>query len=331
MGEEDAVMTIRKRLSGIWLMAMALLSLGAFTAFFVAQMWLNILFAVYLSLAILQFLTLNIYMWGPEKLVYKPLMILYKLLYASSFLVIPTFVFIFMGLISQYHVRIPESIDASHMSVSEIVPGSGTTIYNTGTVYVFFPEYSRIDLVCEDRPSKSDDTITWCSGAAFQHAVAIGFTHENIEGDHAVNGELFHSPHHKDAYAAFTHSDEGFAFEFDNEADAIKEAADKGGSGFMQFGLIKDGETVMNFDRPRSRCYRTLAELNGNICIIDSVNMMHFDDFIKELERLGVKNAIYMDMGAGWNYSWYRNAAGKVVTLFGLPVPWSHNWIVFRK
>ena len=64
---------------------------------------------------------------------------------------------------------------------------------------------------------------------------------------------------------------------------------------------------------------------------IDSVNMLHFDEFLEELLRLGVTNALYMDMGAGWNYSWYRSAAGKVITLFGLPVPWSHNWIVFQK
>ena len=74
-----------------------------------------------------------------------------------------------------------------------------------------------------------------------------------------------------------------------------------------------------------------MAELNGSLCFIDSVNMLHFEDFMAELLRLGVTNAIYMDMGAGWNYSWYRNTEDRVVTLFGLPVPWSHNWVVFRK
>ncbi|MCR5672188.1 MAG: hypothetical protein K6F87_00555 [Lachnospiraceae bacterium] len=324
-------MNMRKRLSGIWLMAMTLLSLGAFTAFFVAQMWLNILFAAYLSLALLQFVTLNIYLWGPEKLPGRFFKILYRLLYASSFFVIPAFVFIFTGLVSQYHVKIPDSIDARNMKTEDIVPADSTTVYETGTVYIIFPEYSSVDLVCKDRPSKSDDSITWCSGAAFQHEVKLGFTQENIEGDHASSGDFHESPYEKDAYAAFTFADGDFSFKFDKRSDAIKEAAKAGGSGFMQFGLIKDNETVMNFDRPRARCYRTLAELNGNLCIIDSVRMLHFDEFMAELERLGVTNAIYMDMGAGWNYSWYRNAYGKVVTLFGLPVPWSHNWVVFRK
>ena len=324
-------MNIRRRLSGIWLMAMALLSLGAFTAFFVAQMWLNILYAAYLTLSILQFVTLIVYMWGPEKLTAKPLKVLYRLCYASSFFVIPAFAFIFMGLISQYHINIPESIDASKMPVEKILPADETVIYNTGTVYVFFPEYTSVDLVCKDRPSKSDKSITWCSGAAFQHTVSLSFDQENVEGDHAIKGTLYESPYNKDAFAAFVFSNGKFSFEFDDPSLAIKKAAEAGGSGFMQFGLIKNGEVVMNFDRPRARCYRTLAELNGSLCIIDSVKMLHFDEFMTELQRLGVTNAVYMDMGAGWNYSWYRVATGKVVTLFGLPVPWSHNWVVFTK
>ena len=324
-------MTIRERLSGIWLITMTLLSLFAYTVFFVAQMWLNILHAAYLTLAVLQIITLILYMWGPEKLKRKPLKILYRLLYASSLFVIPAFLFIFTGLVSQYHVRIPDSIDASSMPVKEILPGKKTTVYDTGTAYVIFPEYAEVELVCEKRPSKADRSITWCSGAAFQHAVSLGFSQENIEGDHAVSGTLYLSPYNKESYAALVFAEGRFSFEFDNPSEAIREAADAGGSGFMQFGLIRDGKTVMNFDRPRARCYRTLAELNGSLCIIDSVNMLHFDAFMEELQRLGVTNALYMDMGAGWNYSWYRNAADRVVSLFGLPVPWSHNWIVFRK
>ena len=324
-------MSLREYMQGIWLMSMTLLSLFAFTVFFVAQMWLNLLFAVYLGLALMQGAALIIYLWGPEKLKSRFLKVLYRIFAASSLLVIPTFIFIFMGLVSQYHVPIPESIPAASMPAEKILPAERTVVYNTGTVFVIFPQYSDVELVCGNRPSKSDETITWCSGAAFQHAVSLGFTQENVEGDHAVKGTLYQSPYNKDSFAAFTCSSGVFSFDFDHPREAIRRAAEAGGSGFMQFGLIRNGETVMNVSRPRARCYRTLAELNGNLCIIDSVNMLHFEDFMAELHRIGVTNALYMDMGAGWNYSWYRNAAGSVVTLFGLPVPWSHNWVVFRK
>lgn len=324
-------MSVKQRLSGIWLISMTLLSLFAFTVYFVAQMWLSLLQALYLTLAVLQVVTLILYLWGPEKLKSRFSKLLYRVLYASSFFVLPCFLFIFMGLVSQYHVYLPESIDASALPVEQLLPGEQTTVYNTGTAYVIFPEYSAVELACGQRPSKSDEGITWCSGAAFQHDISLGFSHENIDGDHAVNGTLYESPYNKDSFAAFTFAQGRFAFAFDNAAQAIREAAEAGGSGFMQFGLIRDGEPVMTINRPRARCYRTLAELNGHLCIIDSVNMLHFEDFMAELHRLGVENALYMDMGAGWNYSWYRNALDKVVTLFGLPVPWSHNWIVFKK
>ena len=324
-------MTLKERVSGIWLISMTLLALFAFTVYFVAQMWLSLLQTFYLTLAILQIVTLILYLWGPEKLKYRAARVAYRVLYASSFAVIPAFAFIFMGLVSQYHVRIPDSIDASTMPAAEILPGEETVVYDTGTVYVIFPAYGEVELACQQRPSKADGAITWCSGAAFQHDIQLGFSHENIDGDHAVRGTLYESPYNRDSFAAFTFAQGRYAFAFDDAPGAIRAAAEAGGSGFMQFGLIRDGEPVMSVSRPRARCYRTLAELNGHLCVIDSVNMLHFEDFMEELRRLGVTNALYMDMGAGWNYSWYRNARDQVVTLFGLPVPWSHNWIVFRR
>jgi len=324
-------MSVKQRLSGIWLISMALLSLFAYTVYFVAQMWLSILQALYLTLALLQIAALILYLWGPEKLKSRLMKLFYRLLYASSFLVIPCFAFIFMGLVSQYHVKIPDSIDASSMPLEEVLPRDQTAVYSTGKVYVIFPAYTGVELACGQRPSKADEAITWCSGAAFQHDISLGFTHENIDGDHAVNGAYYESPYNKGSFAAFTFAGGKFAFAFDRPSEAIREAAALGGSGFMQFGLIRDGEPVMTINRPRARCYRALAELNGHLCVIDSVNMLHFEEFMAELQRLRVQNALYMDMGAGWNYSWYRNAQSRVVTLFGLPVPWSHNWIVFKK
>ena len=97
----------------------------------------------------------------------------------------------------------------------------------------------------------------------------------------------------------------------------------------MQFGLIKNGVTVTSFGRQRARCYRALAELNGNLCIIDSANMIYFDGFMDELRRLGVTNAVYLDMGAGWNYSWYRKDDGTVKELFPTPGKYTTNWIAF--
>ena len=75
-----------------------------------------------------------------------------------------------------------------------------------------------------NRPSKSDESITWCSGAAFQHSVSLGFSEEDVEGDHAVNGTLYESPYNRDSFAALTFADGKFSFNFENASEAIKKA-----------------------------------------------------------------------------------------------------------
>lgn len=321
----------KKMLLGIWLMLMALLSLTAYTMYFVAQMRFSILLYSYSALAVTQIYALTVFLIGSDKIGNILIRILFRLCCIASLAVIPAFLFIFMGLISQYHVDIKEAINISDSDYEMLIPGEGTTIYKTDTFYVFFPEYSHVDLEYGSRPKKSDKSITWCSGAAFQHDIQLGFSDENIEGYHASKGVYSDSAYAKDEYGAITFYDGGFKFEFDDPEAAVKEAAEQGGSGFMQFRMMRDGELVNDFTMPRVRSYRVIAEMNGSLCIIDSIEMMHFGDFLTKLKELNVTNALYMDMGAGWNYSWYRKDTGRVKTLFGLKVPWSHNWVVFRE
>lgn len=324
-------MSRKELVSGIWLMIMSLLSLASCTVFYVAKMLNPPYNYFYFALSFVLIGALVIYLWGPEKLS-KPARIGYRVMYACSILVIPTFGLQFLGLLSQYHAELPGIIDATEMPVEQIVPKAETAVYDTGMAYVFFPEYSSVELVCENRPSKSDETITWCSGAAFQHREALEFSHDDIEGDHAVLGMLYENPHNADGFTAFVFANGRYSFEFDDPIGAMRECAEAGGSGFMQFGLVNDGESLDVFaSPPRSHCFRALAELNGGLCVIDTKRIVDYEEFIDELRRLHVTNAMYLDVGAGWNYSWYRDAAGKVFTLFGLPLPFSHNWVVFRR
>ncbi len=324
-------MSKKKLIIGIWLMLMALLSLTAYTMYFVAQMRFSILLYSYSGLVVTQIFALITFLIGSEKIKNGVIRIIYWLCCLASLAVIPAFLFIFMGLISQYHVDINEAVKVSNSDYNLLVPADETTIYRTDKLFVFFPEYSHVDLEYGKRPKKSDKTITWCSGAAFQHEIQLGFSDDNIEGYHASKGVYSDSEYAKDEYGAVVFYDGGFAFEFDDTEGAMKEAAEHGGSGFMQYRMMRDGELVNGFNMPRVRSYRVIAELNGHLCIIDSIEMMHFEDFLNELKDLHVTNALYMDMGAGWNYSWYRKSNGRVKNLFGLKVPWSHNWVVFRE
>lgn len=324
-------MSAKKIIFGVWLMIMNLLALTAYTMYFVAQMRFSILLYSYSALALTQIIATVIFLIGTDKISHLFIRIVFYLCSIASIAVIPAFLFIFFGLISQYHANIDEAIVISDSDYELLVPGEDTTIYKTDSFYVFFPQYTCVDLEYGKRPSKSDKSITWCSGAAFQHDIQLGFSDDNIEGYHASKGVYSDSQYAKEEYGAVTFYDGTYNFEFDDPESAIKEAAAHGGSGFMQFRMMKDGELVNTFTMPRVRSYRVIAEVNGNLCIIDSIEMMQFGDFLDKLEKLHVTNALYMDMGAGWNYSWYRKVNGKVKTLFGLKVPWSHNWVVFRK
>ena len=112
--------------------------------------------------------------------------------------------------------------------------------------------------------------------------------------------------------------------------EAIRNAAAQGGMGFQQFIVLCDGQRG-GHGSDEFRCYRVLALIDGKACIIDSRTQMHYDDFIRALQDLGVRDALYCDMGSGWNYSWYRGENGKPVDIIGIPWPFSHNWLVFRK
>ena len=53
---------------------------------------------------------------------------------------------------------------------------------------VYYPQFSRIDLVCEKMPSQQDDSVVFCAEAAFTHEVLDEFAHSNIDGDHVSGG-----------------------------------------------------------------------------------------------------------------------------------------------
>ena len=80
--------------------------------------------------------------------------------------------------------------------------------------------------------------------------------------------------------------------------------------------------------------YRALCEKDGKLCIVESKKVMTYEFFVKCLSAYKVTHALYLDMGLGWNYAWYRDKDGKVKELFPESkwVPsykYRTNWITF--
>ena len=117
-----------------------------------------------------------------------------------------------------------------------------------------------------------------------------------------------------------------------NYADELRAAADNGGMGFGQNIIIYDGKTQPSFRKLKSRFeYRALCEYRGKLCVVDSKEVVSYATFISSLEKIGVTHALYLDMGAGWNHSWYRDNDGKVVEIHPKTHSYTTNWLVFKK
>ncbi len=247
-------------------------------------------------------------------------------------------VFLMLGLslfilTSQYHnPQIPDAHPDTAAEAESLLAGSGRDLLlcETDDLYVYLPDYDEIDFVAGERPSREDESILLCVAAAFQHTYQLDFRHDNIVGWHTADGQLERGKP-QSRLGAFTWADgEARIWNIDEAEDAVRNAAERGGSGYQQFVVLCGGERGGHTSN-EFRCYRVLALLDGRACIIDSRTQMHYDDFIGALERLDVRDALYCDMGSGWNYSWYRDAGGKAVDMIGTPWPFSHNWLVFRK
>ena len=247
-------------------------------------------------------------------------------------------VFLMLGLslfimTSQYHnPQVPDGRLSSAAELDQAAEASGrdVVLLETDDLYIYSANYSDIAFVAGDRPSRDDESILLCVAAAFQDTYQLDFRHSNIVGWHTSGGRLERGKP-QDRLGAFTFVD-GIPriWNIDQAEAAVQDAAARGGSGYQQFVVLCDGQRG-GHDSDEFRCYRVLALLGDKACIIDSRTQMHYSDFIRALEELGVRDALYCDMGSGWNYSWYRNAEGQAVDIIGTPWPFSHNWLVFRR
>ena len=198
---------------------------------------------------------------------------------------------------------------------------------------IYYPQFSRIDLVCGTMPSKKDKDIVFCAEAAFTHALLDAFAHTNIDGDHVSGGTRYSGAQCKDNSGAFAYYKGAWQFVRGDYSAMLDSAAQGGGMGFGQALIIYNGESIRPLWRGGVNEYRALCEKDGRLCIVDSDKAVPYDEFVALLEAFAPRYALYMDMGAGWNHSWYRDASGTAHEIHP-PAPKSKyctNWITFYK
>lgn len=214
-------------------------------------------------------------------------------------------------------------------------------IHTMNAVTIYHPRFSRIDLVCGVRPSASDTDIVFCGAAAFTRIYGwTEFSHDLIADDHVSGGVLY------TGYACpeteTTVGNTGTFVWYDGQwqilpgdaPEAKQLAQQHGGMAFSEELIVQNGRYHYNLltERYRNKAgfYRVLADLNGVLTIIESETLT-FGAFVDELLLLGVRNALFIDMGSV-RYSFVREEG--VLHELGTDkkdFPYASNWIVFYK
>jgi hypothetical protein len=191
-------------------------------------------------------------------------------------------------------------------------PTALVVVDSTADVVAYYPQFSRIDLVCDTMPNQGDAMVIFCAEAAFTHELLEAFAHSNIDGDHVSGGSRYVGAQCKDNSGAFISWGNHWEFIQGDYSAALDQAAAKGGMGFGQASIIHQGKRVERLGRSGVNQYRALCEKEGQLCIVDSREAVEYAQFVDQLEGYGVTEALYLDMGAGWNHSWWRDVDDSV-------------------
>lgn len=198
------------------------------------------------------------------------------------------------------------------------------------------PDMNRLkmDMVCGEIPSPKNDSIILAFAGAFT-GKEFGKGHANVAGDHVAGGVRFKGYRCKRNTGAFTWSvKSGLQFFYKDYSPALDEAAKDGGMGFAQEMMIHNGEKVPT-TRPleNKNVFRALClDSDNQLAIYESQGIVTFGNFINALFSQGIKEALYTDMGQGWNYCFYRtnSTESSPKYLHTQSLPYASNFITIR-
>lgn len=198
------------------------------------------------------------------------------------------------------------------------------------------PDMSRLrmDMVCGEIPSAENDSIILAFAGAFT-GTDFYKGHSNVAGDHVVGGKRYKGYCCKRNTGAFTWSAQsGPQFFYKDYSPELDRAAQEGGMGFAQEMMIHDGATVPT-TRPlgNKNVFRALClDSDGALAFYESQGTITFGNFIAALLTQGVKEALYTDMGQGWNYCFYRNNNSDTSPkyLHTQSLPYASNFVIVK-
>ena len=243
---------------------------------------------------------------------------------------------LFLDVARGLHPDIKESIvrdftkvDADILSVSHI-----ETEY--GDLICLKPEMNglKMDMVCGEIPSPENDSIVLAFAGAFT-GTEFDNGHSNVAGDHVAGGIRFKGYRCKRNTGAFTWSAQSDPqFFYKDYSSKLDRAAQEGGMGFAQEIMIHNGTKVPTTRLAGNKnVFRALClDADGTLALYESQGIVTFGDFIDALLTQGVLDALYTDMGQGWNYCFYHNNKAETSPkyLHTQSLPYASNFITIK-
>lgn len=199
------------------------------------------------------------------------------------------------------------------------------------------PSTTLITMADSVIPEINDSAIALCVEAAFTGELLPEFKSTNVAGDYVIDG-IFHKGYKCKANTGFLCTVNGHPFI--SSSDNVKEWVDKtvasGATLFQQILIVQNCKDVYKGTpiKPATKnIYRAACIMrDGNFAVIQSEKSLPLKDFIASLIKLGVSDALYLDMGTGWNYGWYRETSDRpAVKLFEARTPYQTNWLIIKK
>lgn len=230
-----------------------------------------------------------------------------------------------------------QSVACPVIVCDSLMPPMMAKLDSTAHFYFYHPGTCHLDLITGVRPDTLDKTILFCAEAAFTGKIVDSFYYKNIAGDFVTQGE-YHRGYECGANSGgFVYYKDGHWNFFEKSVYQSKLRDTTIQCAYEQAMLIHEGVVHRPYLMKPSRqeIYRALCETqNGDLMVVTAKADMPYDLFVQGLIReLQVRNALYMDMGKGWNYSWYRNEDGSCTTLFPIQkwTAYQTNWLVVKR
>lgn len=202
-------------------------------------------------------------------------------------------------------------------------------IDTTNCAYVIYtPENAQYHFQTTKPDSNNTDLLM---------SVVAAFTSkapEHVVGAYVSNGKKKIYPTDAEtAYCLIVGDDVNIERLSNNRQIAIEKAVKEKGDYFQQMHLVENGEAKQcDIFKNRATFRRALVQKNQETSIVETLERITIDDFIKGLIELGYEQAIYLDMGS-WSEGWYRTLDDKIIRI-GNNWKSSHlqtNWLVIRK